>query len=619
MKRPVQVLLVLVLSIGVVGRAADEADWRAYGRDPGGTAYSPLNQITTANVTRLRRAWTYHTGESGLWEDTPIVADNLMYFATQRHRVVALDATTGKEMWVVDPKDSRAGKRGVSFWPGDATHGARIFVAGLKLTALDARSGALATDFGDHGSIDMRIGIADKFPDAPYSIVAAPAIYKNLVIVGPALQEGPSKGPGGDPRAFDAVAGKLVWQFHAVPHPGEPGSESWGPDGWRDRSGPSQWGGITIDVERGLAFVPFGNPGDSFYGADRPGSNLYANSVVALDASSWARRWHFQMVHHDIYDFDLSAPPALVDATVNGRRVPAVAAAVKSGLLYILDRESGKPVFGVEERPVPQSTVPGEVSWPTQPFPLKPPPVARLTMTRDEVSNVTPEARAFCLDAFDKLTHRGPFTPLGLEPTLIFPSALGGVGWGGMSFDAGLGYLFINTSNIGQTGQMAAAAPGAPMRYVNRGAYGRFLDPEGHPCNQPPWGEFIAIDLRTGDIAWRKPLGIAEDLEAKGIKNTGAVNLGGSVATAGGLVFIAATNDRRFRAFDSKTGAVVWETVLEGSGNNNPITYRGQDGKQYVALVAGGSGRAARSIGVPAGARVAPEPPADVVAAYALP
>ena len=315
----------VLLVAAVIGRAQTNAptNWTEYGGGKG-QAYSELNEINASNVTRLQTTWTYHTRESGLWENTPVIVDNVVYFATQRHRVVALDATTGSELWTFDPKHN-VGKRGVTYWPGDSTTGPRVFVAGDALIALDAKHGTPIDSFGQHGSVDMRAGIADAYPGALYSISSPPAVYKNLLIVGPATQEGPSKGPSGDPRAFDARTGKLVWRFHTVPQPGEPGNDTWGPDGWKDRSGPSQWGGITVDAERGLAFVPTGNPADSFYGGDRVGTNLYANSVVALDAATGALRWYFELAHHDIFDFDVSAPPALVDATVEGRKVPAIA------------------------------------------------------------------------------------------------------------------------------------------------------------------------------------------------------------------------------------------------------------------------------------------------------
>jgi glucose dehydrogenase len=611
--------LIVLLILGTSSSRTEEkgaTNWPVYGGDPGGRAYSDLDQISAANIERLQRAWTYRTGESGLWENTPVVASNVLYFVTQRHRIIAIDATTGRELWTYDPKQN-LGKRGVTYWPGDASTPPRIFVGGSVLIALDARTGQPVETFGSHGTVNVRAGVADGYPGALYSISSPPAVYKNLIIVGPATQEGPSKGPSGDPRAFDARTGQLVWRFHTVPQPGELGNETWGAEGWKDRSGPSQWGHITIDAERGTAFIPVGNAADGFYGADRKGTNLYANSVVALDATTGRLKWYFQLVHHDIFDFDVAAPPALVEATVGGRKVPAVAEISKSGLLYVLDRETGKPIFPVEERPVPESRVPGEVAWPTQPFPAVTPPLARLTMTREEVSNVTPEAHAYCLQEFDKLTHRGPFTPMGLEPTLIFPSAIGGANWAGVSFDPRRGYVFVNTSSLGQTGQLAPSESDASV-YRIRNAYGRFVDPQGHPCNAPPWGELGAVDMASGRVVWRVPLGVYEDLEARGITNTGAVNLGGSLATAGGLVFIAATNDSRFRAFDSATGKRLWEKRLDGSGNNSPITYRGNDGRQYVVLVSGGAGRAARAIGV----RTSPtpsEPTNDEVVAFALP
>ncbi len=609
-----KICLVLLASIQIVGLPAlaqDPADWPAYGRDPGGTKYSPLDQITAANVAKLALAWTYHTGDpGGTWEETPIVVGNVMYFASQKNRVIALQADTGKELWTYDPKTPRVSEhRGVSYWIGDRQHPPRIVLAtAARLIELDAKTGKPVAGFGDNGEVNLRAGIADDYPRAHYAITSPPALYKNLIIVGPSTQEGPSKGPSGDPRAFDALTGKLVWRFHAVPQPGEPGNDTWGPNGWKDRSGPSIWGGITIDSERGLAFPPLGNPADSFYGADRKGQNLYANSVVALDAATGKLRWYFQLVHHDIFDLDASAPPSLVEATQNGKRVAALAEFSKNGLLYVLDRSTGKPIWGVEERPVPKSDVPGEESWPTQPFPLKPPLLSRMSLTRDELSNISPESHAYCVEQFEKYKTLGPFTPFSdKELRLTFPSSIGGANWAGVSFDPKLGYIFVNFSNLGQMGQMVPTPPGSPMPYRNTLAYSRFVDKDGYPCNQPPWGELAAVDTRTGDIAWRVPLGSYAELEAKGLKNTGATNLGGGISTAGGLVFIGASNDQHFRAFDSRTGKMLWDTRLEADGNATPITYRGANGKQYVVIVAGGPGHLRRG------------PSSDSVVAFALP
>ena len=569
------------------------ADWPTYGRDPGGTKYSPLDQITPANVAKLAPAWTWHSNEPpGTWEETPIVINHVMYLATQKNRVLALDADTGRELWSFDPKTPRVSEhRGVSFWPGDGNNGPRVVLAtAARLIELDAKTGKPANDFGDNGEVNLRAGITDNYPRAHYSITSPPAIYKDLIIVGPSTQEGPSKGPSGDPRAFDARTGKVVWRFHTVPQPGEPGNDTWGPDGWKDRSGPSAWGDMTIDSKKGLVFMPIGNPADNYYGGDRPGTNLYANCIVALEAATGKLKWYYQFVHHDIFDADIAAPPALVEATLNGKRVPAVAEFSKIGMLFVLDEDTGKPVWGVEERPVPQSTVPGEQSWPTQPFTVKPPPLARASITKDEITNISPESHDYCMALFEKNKTQGEFTPIGLEPTITFPSSIGGGNWAGVSFDPKLSYIFVNWSNLGQTGQMAKAPEGSPMAYRNRGGYGRFADRQGYPCQQPPWGELAAVDTKTGNVAWKVTLGSFDDLEAKGFKNTGSVSLGGSIATGGGLVFIASTADEKFRAFDAKTGKELWVTKLPAAGNATPITYQGANGKQYVTIVAGGHG-----------------------------
>jgi len=582
----------LPLACLVASTAFAQTDWPAYGHDPGGMRYSPLKQITTANVAKLRRAWTYHTGELGAqFETTPIVVGGRMYLSTQQGRIVALKPETGKQIWSYDPKNPRPREhRGVAYWPGSAHDAPRIFfgTGDGRLIALDASTGQPVPTFGDNGTVHLRTGVADDFPSANYALTSPPAIYRDLVIVGPNTQEGPSRGPSGDPRAFDARTGKLVWRFHTVPQPGEPGNDTWGPEGWKDRAGPSLWGLINVDAKSGTVFLATGNPADSFYGGDRKGGNLYANCVLALDAVTGKLLWHYQLVHHDIFDYDVPGAPALIEAVRNGRRIPAVAQITKMGLLFILDRKTGQPVFGVKEVPVPASDVPGEEAWPTQPFPLKPPPLARISIRRDELTTRTPEAARFCRESFDKMQAGSLFTPYGVRTTLVFPGAMGGGNWGGVSFDPSLGYVFVNTSNMGAIGHMVPSPPGSAVPYRNESGYARFLDPDRYPCQQPPWGELSAVDTATGEIAWRVPLGNFDELAAQGLKNTGTPNVGGTIATAGGVLFVAATNDARLRGFDSRTGKELWAGTLDATGNATPITYLGADGQQYVAIAAGG-------------------------------
>jgi quinoprotein glucose dehydrogenase len=572
-----------------------KGDWPAYGRDPGGARHSPLTQINTGNVSHLQRAWTYHTGEQGRsFEATPIFVDNVLYLPTQNQNIVALDPETGTEIWkYTNPNPSGAESRGVAYWPGDRQTPPRILfsTADGRLIALDAKTGGPVPAFGDKGTVNLRAGVADKYPKAHFAISSPPVIYRDVVIVGPSTQESGSEGPSADPRGFDVRTGKVLWTFHTVPRPGEPGNETWGPTGWKDRAGPSQWGLDTVDTERGLVFLPVGNPADSFYGADRQGSNLYANSVIALDALTGKLRWYYQMVHHDLWDYDMNAPPALIEVKRNGKTIPALAQTNKMSLLFILDRTTGKPIYGVEERPVPKGDTPGEWYSPTQPFPLKPPPLSRITMTSDDVSTRTPEAEKFCAEWLSRLRLQGPYTPFGLTASLSMPGTMGGGNWGGVSFDPDLGYIFVNTSSLGTVGQMAATAAGSPQPYRNLSGYTRFIDQEGYPCQQPPWGELTAVNANTGDIVWRKPLGGYDELAAQGLKNTGAVNMGGPIVTAGGLVFIAATTDSRFRAFDARTGSELWVTKLDASGTTVPMTYMARNGKQYVVVAAGGTNR----------------------------
>jgi quinoprotein glucose dehydrogenase len=558
--------------------------------DYGHTRYSSLSQINPGNVQKLQPVWVYDTGAKGRgWEGNPIVADGVMYLSIPGG-ASALDPETGKEIWKFVPTGlSRPGRdRGVAYWPGDGTLAPRIIYTTVdRLYALDAKSGLPILTFGKEGMVNLRDEVADKYPDAQYTISSPAAIYKNLAIISPSTQEFGSKGPSGDPRAFDVRTGKQVWRFHTVPQHGERFDGSWGPDGWKERAGPSAWGGATVDLATGLVFIPIGNPDDSYNGIDRPGNNYYANSIIALDASTGKLQWFYQMTHHDITDLDAASAPSLIDIHRGGQTIPALVEVPKSGIAFILDRRTGKPVFGAKERPIPQSDVPGEYSSPTQPFPLKPEPLVKMGVSRDDITTLSSESREYCTALWDKqqMHNEGPYTPVSLKGTTVFaPGTSGGGNWGGVSTDPRLGYFFVNVSNMPTTSRMVSDGVGG---YKLQGAYARFSDAKGWPCINPPWGEMIAVNANTGDIAWRSPLGLSDDFGEKG-KVTGTPNLGGSAATAGGLVFIGATVDSRFRAFDSHTGKEVWTATLPAPAVATPMSFRGKSGRQYVVIPDGG-------------------------------
>lgn len=612
--------------------AAAQSDWPMFGHDDGSTRFSPLEQINTKNVAQLQQAWVYHlsratpasttagpVGHGGgrrSSEATPIEANGLLYLPTPYGTVVALDPDKGTEVWSYKVPNARPSTRGVSFWPGDKTTTASIVFGTTDghLVSLDAETGKPQAGFGEGGSITLRTpDVMNGHPDARYDMTSPPIIYKDFVITGAQVQETPERGTSGDTRAWDVHTGKMVWRFHNVPHEGEVGNNTWPKDAWKDRSGTNVWGFMSIDKARGLLFMPIGSASFDFYGADRKGNDLFANSLVALHADTGKLAWYFQTVHHDIQDYDLQSAPVLVDVHKGHRTIPAVAVIGKAGLMYILDRTNGKPVFGVEERPIPQSDVPGEQSSPTQPVPLKPVPLGRTSFSPSELATLTPEMEEACkklLATDGGMASGGMFTPFGTKLTIIFPGTIGATNWPGMSFDPKLGYLFVNTMDLGDVGRIKKDDPGSDPPYERTspwGTYARFwYNDKFYPCQQPPWGQLWAINVNTGDVAWKIPLGIIPELEAKGIHGTGAPNYGGSIATAGGLVFIAATNDHLFRAFDAATGKELWESKLDTGSYTVPMTFRGRSGKQYVLLVATGGSYYDRTAG-------------DSVIAFALP
>ena len=667
-------------------------DWAVYLGDATSSHYSTLDQINRSNVADLTLAWTYKSGDADSTGRTqiqcnPIIIDSTLYATSPGLKAIALDATTGREIWRFDPfeagavDEGRGINRGVSYWRGDDQRAARIlYSAGSRLFALDASTGIPINSFGEEGSVDLRDGLDRDVAGLSVTARTPGIIHKHLLIQGTSVSEGIRSAPG-HIRAYDVRTGELVWIFHTIPHPGEFGYETWPPNAYLYSGGANAWSGLSLDEERGTVFLPTGSAAFDFWGGNRIGENLFANSVLALDAMTGERKWHFQIVHHDIWDRDLPAAPNLVTVERDGRRIEAVAQVTKSGHVFLLDRDTGIPLFPVEERPFPPSDLEGEQAWPTQPIPLKPPPFARQKFDEEDVTNISQESHDYVLERLRQVRSDGQFVPPTIQGTIIYPGFDGGAEWGGAGYDPTTGVLYVNSNEMAwiltmvplnpdgattgkglyarycagchgtglegsPTGDMPALTGlesrmtrDAVREQIARGVgfmpsfgflesgevsaivdflfgedegtsieleeddaelsaffagspyghtgYNRFFDQDGYPAVKPPWGTLNAINLNTGTIDWTVPLGEFPELTTRGIPQTGTENYGGPVVTSGGLLFIAASKDERFRAFDKENGAVLWETQLPAGGYATPATYEVR-GKQYVVIAAGG-------------------------------
>ena len=628
------------------GPADPAKEWRTYGHDAGAMRFAPLRQITPVNGGTLNVAWVHlmspagcaggaparpraaggpvgdepETGRrgGGLFgaglrpsQVTPLVIRGVMYITTPYGRVTALDPVTGEEFWSFAVPAGIPSTRGLEYWPGDGKTPAQVVFGSSdgKLYSIDAKTGKPNPGFGDNGVINLNTEAIMRGLPGRNLLTSPPTVYKHLVITGGTTQENPPQGPAGDVRAWDMRTGKLVWTFRSIPGPGERFHETWGGESWKNRTGVNVWGFLTVDEQRGIVYMPFGAPSVDQYGGDRPGDNLFGTSLVAADANTGRYLWHFQVVHHDIWDADMTGAPLLLEVKRGGKVIPAVAAVNKVGLVFLLDRVTGKPIYGVEERPVAQSEVPLERTAKTQPFPRKPEPLSRMRFEMKDVATVTPEIEAACRELLRGMAVGGPYLPVTYNRMRVqFPGNHGGVNWGGTSYSPELGFLFANVNELGQVaglrdhdpkkgpalgaGQGNRVDPGGPYEGLP-GAGGRFSvkgpTPQQYPCQQPPWGQLVAVNVHTGELAWRVPLGVTDSLP-EGKQKTGRPGNGGTMVTAGGLVFVGATDDARFRAFAAKTGEELWTVKLKGAAEATPMTYEGRDGRQYVVITATGGG-----------------------------
>ncbi len=626
------------------------ADWPQYGRDQEGTRYTPLNQINRDNVAYLRKAWEYHTGDFSDGSDgrpettfqaTPILVDGVLYLATVYGRVIALNPETGAEIWTYDPgvdatvDRGEFANRGVTYWrAADAVQGRacerRIFVATVdaRLIALDAARGTPCPDFGQAGQVDLSRGVdLGKYQadTREYGVTSPPVVIGDLVVVGSAIGDNRAATlERGIVRAFDTRTGAMRWLWDPIPRePADPAFQTWAHESARRTGAANVWAQLSVDAARDLVFVPTSSPSPDYYGGERLGSNSYADSVVALRGSSGKLVWDYQIVHHNIWDYDLPAQPSLITVRKDGRDIPAVAQATKMGFLFLLHRETGEPIFPVKERPVPQSNVPGERSWPTQPFPTKPQPLAPTTLSSDDAWGLSPWDRSQCRNQIERHRNDGIFTPSSPGGTIQYPGVIGGTNWGSVAFEPQRGWVILNMSRLPSvTGlipreTLKAGEPdvpdGATISEMQGTPYGLYrvpalVSPLDLPCNKPPWGTLLAVDIATGEVKWEAPLGTVRDLAPVPLPiKFGTPNLGGPIVTQGGLVFIGAAMDNYLRAFDLETGKELWKGRLPAGGQATPMTYRlGENGRQFVVIAAGGHGRMGTDIG-------------DSVVAFALP
>jgi quinoprotein glucose dehydrogenase len=582
-------------------RAAEKdpaREWQHYGGDPGATRYSPLTQISRSNVKRLKVAWTHPTGDSSqrpatTIECTPVVIDGVMYITTATLQIRALDAATGKVLWNYNPSGGRRRgspgvNRGVAFWQDpDNPKDKRVYVPIRdNVLCLNATTGQLIPGFANEGALDLRKNLDNDRPELPFRHTSPVVFYKDFLITGGGGGDAPDPQAPGHIRGWDARTGKRRWIFHTIPKPGEFGHDTWHGDAWKTAGGTNNWGGISLDSRRGCVVISTGSPAYDYFGGLRKGMNLFGNSVIVLNAETGQRIWHQQLVHHDVWDYDLPCQPALITIRQGSRTFDAVAQMTKMGLVFLFDRQTGNPVFGIEERPQPASPVPGEELWPTQPFPLKPPPLNRLGFPDSEITNISAESHAAIEKVLSESLHGGIYTPPSKQGTIVHPGFRGGVLWGGCCFDPKLNRLFVASSEHTNRIVLSDAEPGKGYPYYLSERI-RLYDPEGYPPVKPPWGYMTSINLEKGEFDWRVVNGEYPALKAKGVPKTGTPADGGAIATAGELVFMAGTYDEKFRAFDSRNGDIVWEHQLEAAGYATPCTYE-VNGKQYVTIAAGG-------------------------------
>jgi len=602
------------------GRAP--VDWAYWGGDPGGAHYSALTDINTGNVSGLRQAWVWKTGERdlkeygarpGIFEDTPLMIDHVLYATTPYNRIVALDPDTGAELWSYDPKSYVDGQppngsgyihRGIAIWR-DARDGgkSRIFLnTRYRLISLDTKTGKPTNSFGDNGVVDLSQGLVWQINKMHYTETSPVVVYKDLVIVGNGVGDRLmyKNDPPGDVRAFDARTGKQVWTFHTIPQAGEFGNDTWDNESWKFTGHTNVWAPFTVDARRGLVYLPVSTPSNDFYGGNRPGNGLFGETLVCLDANTGQRKWHFQIVHHGLWDYDLASPPVLATITVDGRKIDAVVQLTKEGFVFAFDGVTGKPVWPIEERPVPPSDIPSEHASPTQPFPTKPPAYTPQGVTLDDAFDLTPALKTEAQAEMRKYRLGPLFTPPSLKGTLMRPGIIGGANWGGGAFDPDSGMLYIKTTNEPAVVRVKKTdrSPANPRASEIDAEWSGDLGAEatfhgGLPLTKPPYGHVTAIDLNHGTIAWQRPFGDWPELRNNpALKNVKLpVELGiagpqGGIVTKGGLFFVGG-EDMSLHAIDKTDGKDLWKGPLPARSHATPMTYRTRTGRQLVVIAVG--------------------------------